>query len=89
MSTNGYAAARAVLLPYRKEGGIMKPIKRRASPPEPQRGEPEGGEGGDVELTRWNDRVDSIEGEEGNGGAYGRPRAGDEDEPADRSEERG
>lgn len=67
----------------------MKPIKRRTAPREPERGEPESGEAGDVELTRWNDRIDSIEGEEGNGGAYGRPRPEGEDESGDRSRERG
>ena len=67
----------------------MKPIKRSEAPRAPGRGEPESGEGGDTEATRDDERIDSIEGEEGNGGAYGRPRPSDADENENRSLERG
>lgn len=62
----------------------MKPSKRSGVPHEP-----ENVEAADVEGTIPDERIDSIEGEEGNGGAYGRPRPSDADEKGDRSLERG
>jgi hypothetical protein len=71
-------------LSAREEGGIpMKPSKRTEVPRAPARGE-----AGDVEGQDRDARVDSIEGEEGNGGAYGHPRS-DKDGKGDRSRERG
>jgi hypothetical protein len=62
----------------------MKPNKRSGAPRAPERGK-----GGDVEDASRDERVDSIEGEEGNGGAYGRPRPSDEGGKSHRSRERG
>ncbi|HXT00904.1 MAG TPA: hypothetical protein VN915_09540 [Elusimicrobiota bacterium] len=65
----------------------MKPSKRTGAPRESER-KPRG-EAGESGGTRGDDQVEGIEGEEGNGGAYGRPRPGDEDKKSDRSRERG
>ena len=66
----------------------MKPSKRTGVPREPEFGEPRGSEAGSAGGTRP-DAEQGIEGEEVNGGAYGRPRPGGEDEKSDRSRERG
>jgi hypothetical protein len=66
----------------------MKPSKKTGVPREPEHGEPQGSEAGAAGGTRGRD-VESIEGEEGNGGSYGNPRPQDADEKADRSRERG
>jgi len=66
----------------------MKPSHRIVAPRAHERREPQR-EGADAKEGSRADPIDSIEGEEGNGGAYGRPRRGDADEKSDRSRERG
>ena len=64
----------------------MKPTKTKKRPaaPDPAPGEAPseelGGTDMDAESSREQGIVDTVEGEEGGGGGYGRPRSDDEDE---------
>jgi len=67
----------------------MKPTKSKTKRPvvlDPTPGEAPseelGGTDIDVESSREQGIVDSLEGDEGGGGGYGRPRSDDEDERA-------